>query len=244
MTVRGRAGVATPPVGVDDGADGADLPVDEAGCHPGVGLVHHLCPDREAQLYAEAPEGIGRGHARPLVAVLSHHPGHGDAQAVDPLAIVLRRLCPGGKQPQGVVEFPPLIEGEALECAGRQESPVILRDVPLTEPLEHLVELAALALPHGDVELHDRLEFPVHHRRRRVLRGDHRTRSTAHLAGTESGPPRFVRARLSYQYIPAIPAKRAHTPGTKRALRALQRASLTVEKSCIALIRKQKLRRF
>ena len=40
-------------------------------------------------------------------------------------------------------------------------------------------------------------------------------------AGTESGPPRFVRARLSYQYIPAIPAKRAHQRGQNaRSLRS------------------------
>ena len=87
-----RKGGRGNPVVVYDGTDGADLPVDEAGCHPLVDLVHHLGPDREAQLCVEAPEGIGRGHVRPGVAVLSRHTGNEDAQAVDPLAIELRRL--------------------------------------------------------------------------------------------------------------------------------------------------------
>ena len=54
-----------------------------------------------------------------------------------------------------------------------------------------------------------------------------------------------VRTRTAFVPVhPSHPSQKSSPAGTKRALPPLQRRSLTVENTCIALIRKQKLRRF
>ena len=69
-----------------------------------------------------------------------------------------------------------------------------------------------------------------------------------HLHGAPSGygigTPE-VRTRTAFVPVhPSHPSQKSSPAGTKRALPPLQRRSLTVENTCIALIRKQKLRRF